>query len=920
MRRASILSAPPFTLTRQPTWAVVLAASAALTLPRPAGAQPDGLRVLTYNTAFVYLEGDYQGPIAVPCAFCNPLQIPPGPPACTCPSISMWWNEGKFGNVDEPTRAQKIADRIVATDQDVVALQEVFAGDAKQVFKNVLSANGYVHYVSLLRGVQPYPSPKLSDYAALQDGWEWANDFPNLLDVALHPPDSGLMLFSKYPFLPLKGGSVPNDAICPSAQCQFEGMNGNAPLPPGFFAFKVYPDCAGSDCFASKGVGLVKIQAPRGPYYVAFTHLQSDEDSDGWPARQKQYATVKDVILGAIPPAEWADAAVFVAGDLNTEGYERTKADPQEWHQVYYPPAASGTADGFFACGNGVRVGGVTQPCRLGINDAQRYLTDSWGFETSPTDEGNDGRRLDYLLHSSRGGRLCMQHAMIAWDLQADPDGNGGAAWLSDHYPVRGDFNLTAGSCSANDDPLAAVPGKNARRLTFGPTSCDDSPTSPNPPCHQDEITAPPQARITNGGSFQWFKIDQAGTYSIDLDPAVSTAGVAYAVYHHTDLSRPIQPFDPEEGEWGVIYAFPEPPYYIRTFAVDAQGRPDRAAKLRDYTLKVHQHLCRTPIDACVLEPGQTPEVLVQSGKADVDPLGYYVWPETVLNDPLSDLRELWWRFKTSGVKDGHPNPVATVLPTVRMFLEAGSKEAYGCLTAVPPVIEAYDDPLFPSQLVKKLPFEAVETDQDGDWDDDTRAPDDRRLAPPLPGDTFDQLKIYFLKVTRDSDVHDGWNVCNAGLNSSASYHTNLTYFVPLSADATGELDDDVSADDNMRVYMGFGESGGNPWPPIAKSVDVTFDVPIEQPLHGYAKLKGYYVDQVWPDFWETDEHDLLSVWSPDAPFTGIGPLGEWRDWAADAIYLADDQPGEGDYTYLLTFRRCHVSTHRACTNPMDDP
>jgi hypothetical protein len=216
---------------------------------------------------------------------------------------------------------------------------------------------------------------------------------------------------------------------------------------------------------------------------------------------------------------------------------------------------------------------------------------------------------------------------------------------------------------------------------------------------------------------------------------------------------------------------------------------------------------------------------------------------------------------------------------------------------------------------VQKLPFVDVEKDEEQDWDGDTRGPDDRRLAPDLPGDTAGAFKIYFLKLTRASDVHDGFNLCNGGMNSSVAYHTNLTYLVPLAADATGELDDGVAADDNMCLYFGYGETGPNACPAGPASVAVTFDVPVTQPLHGLTGLRGYYVDQAWPNFYETDENEMLSVWSPGGPFAGMGTLGEAQEWAEDAFYLADEEPGEGDYTYLLSFRRCHLATHTACTN-----
>jgi hypothetical protein len=899
---------------------VPLLMAAALLLPAlPVAAQdPDRLRILTVDTDLLYVRGSLPYPAPMACfAGCEPLSAPAlAPPGCACQIAGLWVNDNDFtgtkyfSGIDEPTRAQLIADRILATDQDVVVLTGVFSDAAKGVFESALAGNGpYKHYVKKMAGVPPKSDAKLGDIVLDDASLGWVNDLPLFFpDLNIEALDSGLMLFSKYLFLPIPGG-VPHDTVCGSTQCQLEGWNNGASLATAHVGFKVFDYASGFDAVASKGVGLVKIQSPGGPSYVAFTQTQSGAGAD---VRLAQFDQIRDVILSGVPLGEMqTDRAVFVAGDLNVAGFQRTKSGVEEWHGIHQPGVAT-TATEFFACGNGVKVNGITQSCRYGAT-GPRAFTDSWGFETSTTDEGSDGHRDDYLLHSARNGVVCMQHAMIAWDLQADPDGNGGKHWLTDHTPVRADFNGTTQWCSANDDPAAALgTTKNAKELVFGPTNCDDSPSPLNPACHQNEIVPPPAGRIRWGGSFQWFVIRQAGTYSMDLDPAVSGQNVQYMVYHHTDLSRPIAAFDPAEGEWGVIWSLPHPPYYIRTFAVDGQGRPDRTAANRYYTLKVHQHLCRTPADGCVLEPG-TAQVASPGPIGKVDPLGAYVWPTTGLNDPLSDVKELWWRFKTSGVRDGQPSPSKeALLPTVRIFLEADNAKAYGCLTATDPVLEVYANPLFGGGLQKILQFTAVEVDQDKDWDDDARLPDDRHLAPDLPGDTQGQLKIYFVKLTRSTNAASNTNVCNASMISSLSYHTNLTYFAPLYANATGELDDGAWADDNLCIHTGFDAPGYTHCPPSA--VEVTFDVPILQSLE-YPALQGYYVQLAWPNFYEMDEHEFLYVWTGGEPFPGFGTLDEWVETNDQEYYHADDTPTEGDYTYDVFYRRCHLATHPACTN-----
>jgi hypothetical protein len=480
--------------------------------------QPPNLRILTYNTAFLYAEIEHPFRFPPPelpltaCVSCNPFGIPPvsvtGTLFCECwPSASLWPNDHRFANISESQRAHRIADRILATNQDVVVLNEVFHPDARQIFVDRLSGQGpYDSYISKLRGHAPVEGLTLGDLIQMA-GSDLSpilevilGDLPEIVDYRAVSADSGLMIFSRYAFLPLQGLSVPNDAACSDPECEFSGQNGLLPLLVGNFAFDVFSACDEEDCWASKGVGLVKIMTPGTPSYVAFTHLQADYPDDGVlvpQTRAQQYATMRDVILGAIPKSELGSAQVYLVGDLNTEGFNRLSppiSSSQEWRDVFDPDSSNpNVADGFFACGNGIS-GTPTSPCRFGIN-GERMLTDAWGFQTSTTDFGvsnvDDGMRLDYLLHSDpttlAGSTLrgrCMQHAMIAWDLQADPDGSGGLTWLSDHLPLRGDFGRANRWCSPNDDPEAAFPLRNVRLFQFGPTNCAAS--GPNPVCDQD--------------------------------------------------------------------------------------------------------------------------------------------------------------------------------------------------------------------------------------------------------------------------------------------------------------------------------------------------------------------------------------------------------------------------------------------------
>ncbi len=70
------------------------------------------------------------------------------------------------------------------------------------------------------------------------------------------------------------------------------------------------------------------------------------------------------------------------------------------------------------------------------------------------------------------------------------------------------------------------------------------------------------QLHLCKPQGIQWFKISQAGSYSIRTSQVVSGERVDFDVYHHTDLSRPMQPFDEEPNDWGLPFSLPDPPYF----------------------------------------------------------------------------------------------------------------------------------------------------------------------------------------------------------------------------------------------------------------------------------------------------------------------------------------------------------------------
>lgn len=188
--------------------------------------------------------------------------------------------EGKSTDNDEG-RADQIANDILALPlderPDVLVFNEVFDEDSRKVL------------IRRLRELFPYLIPKLHDGGLTED--------------------SGLMLFSQFPFLPLPTG--------------------------GTLLERFYGDSEGDDRFASKGVGIVQLGVPTKPTTIAFTHLQASYESED----QYQEIRVKqlDVIFIALQEIFAGDskhwAKTIILGDLNIRG--DAGAISGEWSHIF---------------------------------------------------------------------------------------------------------------------------------------------------------------------------------------------------------------------------------------------------------------------------------------------------------------------------------------------------------------------------------------------------------------------------------------------------------------------------------------------------------------------------------------------------------------------------------------------------------
>ena len=123
----------------------------------------------------------------------------------------------------------------------------------------------------------------------------WPEVIEKLWDGLLEE-DAGLMLFSRFAFLPLATG--------------------------GNRLERFYGDSAGFDSLSSKGVGIVQIATPVRPTTIAFTHLQASYDTEDQHSevRAKQLNAVFAALEEILAVDGGHRGSVIILGDLNIRG------------------------------------------------------------------------------------------------------------------------------------------------------------------------------------------------------------------------------------------------------------------------------------------------------------------------------------------------------------------------------------------------------------------------------------------------------------------------------------------------------------------------------------------------------------------------------------------------------------------------
>ncbi|MCA9771807.1 MAG: hypothetical protein KC466_05320, partial [Myxococcales bacterium] len=385
--------------------------------------------------------------------------------------------------------------------------------------------------------------------------------------------DSGLMLFSRFPFLSLPKAAYKAEADDVDARNQGSDWKDVAFIE---YDYDVFPDN-----WAAKGCALVRIQNPETDrvYNVAFTHMQAsypeDEDDQAeWlepiQARFGQLFQIQEMIEGTLNSQNLAREEVFLLGDMNIDG---DLADPDlgvagydqpnlwEWVQTF-----NNASGGFFT----------------------DFLVDSWAFEHPKADRGltnlyhwgpeyspDQGARLDYFLRNhKRTEDLCVQHLTKGYNLRWGAPyidtgaGPAGTTELSDHIAINAELNVLTDRC--NPRMAWTNPPKNTF-LTFN---------------------------LTHPGEAKWLRFDEPGTYGF----AMKSAGT-FEVYQDQDLTIPVPQYYDEtisfmtrEGIPVVAPKFinPKPPLFVKVMA-----SPRAATGPVEFV--AHKATCQTKEEACAL-------------------------------------------------------------------------------------------------------------------------------------------------------------------------------------------------------------------------------------------------------------------------------------------------------------------------------
>ncbi|MFE6814784.1 endonuclease/exonuclease/phosphatase family protein [Streptomyces sp. NPDC057675] len=428
-----------------------------------------------------------------------------------------------YGMVEED-RAHKIADKVLHDNYDIITFNEAFDEDMRKTLVDDLS------------GTYPYNIPFIDADGVGTPGAE----------------DSGLMLFSKFPFenLPEKEMSNPRDACIGQVGDDCKAY------------FHLFPRATGSDLLSDKGVGYARIKntVTGRPLDLYFSHTQAFNTSQDVIDRADQLKRIASFAERTSDP-QTRDSIIM--GDLNVSS-DLKAGSPTPTAEYEF------MSDQFVP---------------IGYTDTQKYTSPSdrqYSFSDRNTQnaggdaqDGADDERLDYIwfrqAKDAQDAPSCVQHSWLQKQMyfRGTVDDEYVATDLSDHYG------------------LAAVIGRDGQY-------CSPSLAKPNP------SNGNHYGSIAHQGSYQWYRFD-AGAYRFRT-LADNNAPMQLTAFYRDDLATPLTPFEGTgnlpNNDHSVTFA-PNKPFYVR---VSALTNPSWTG---DYRLTIEKLDGRTKDTAVPIDPYQ---------------------------------------------------------------------------------------------------------------------------------------------------------------------------------------------------------------------------------------------------------------------------------------------------------------------------
>lgn len=385
---------------------------------------------------------------------------------------------------------------------------------------------------------------------------KWPNVIKKLDNGLLPPEDSGLLLLSKFPFLPLPTGN------------QHE--------------FEVFADETDTDQLAAKGVAMVRIGTPVSPTTIVFTHMQASYDaanSEHEKVRRKQFDQIVSFLKSKLgsTTASWQN--VVLVGDLNVKG--DPNATTSEWNRLFEPPGQHEFGTLFM---DGWREG-MHPPTSLAEKDP--------GF----TNDNRDTATLNRLDYQCFHRVVPLTRQIVAHHLMTP------LRELSDHWSLLGRLQLFTKACT---------PATGVDVLALTPVSVPVAGPAQSP-------LRIAELKVGQVGGYQWAYVSKPGTFSLFLPPNFELAVFSEEDLTHpvasvgsiasAELSPEVQAHLKERGmvPKGEVHVTRKPSFVrVRSTTEGGTG---------DCPLAILEHRGDTPATAISLTPNLVVDPQLPSGQ-----------------------------------------------------------------------------------------------------------------------------------------------------------------------------------------------------------------------------------------------------------------------------------------------------------------